>query len=225
MGGQYMYGNVISVKVVTCDGNTSSHAMWHYANWRLWGKTEDLLAWRGLSGFYRKEEIILEKTKLGGKISGQANKESGHIQRLGEVYGALAMIPGGWLYENRVKYGKLGGEAAVKLGVGACCMPRDERVALAKTIYAEGKGLASILPEERVEISTRAGIISGQLHKERGTGVCGIPPEEHSKRVANTNKQKWKCPECSYINIARHVNSHMAETHGLPKNAKLKITG
>jgi hypothetical protein len=112
-----------------------------------------------------------------------------------------------------------------ELGISAYKMPTEERSKLAKRIYEEGKALASFTPEERKRISTRAGEISGQLHKERGTGVCGISSEEHSERMANTNKQKWVCPMCGYTNIARHVNKHMLEEHNLPKNAKLRVIG
>jgi hypothetical protein len=58
MGGDYTEGNTIVVDVVQCNGNTASHAMWHYANWCLWGREGDRLAWRGLSGFLGKEELI-----------------------------------------------------------------------------------------------------------------------------------------------------------------------
>jgi len=72
-GGDYTEDNVISVEVVKCNGNTSSHAMWHYANWRLWGKLEDRLAWKGLAGFFSKEEIIRERFIIGGRRIGLRN--------------------------------------------------------------------------------------------------------------------------------------------------------
>ena len=64
MGGEYTEGNVISVEVTACNQSTANHVMWHYANWALWGKTEDFLAWKGLSGFYGKEEIIQEINRM-----------------------------------------------------------------------------------------------------------------------------------------------------------------
>lgn len=57
-GGEYTEENTILVEVIQCDLNRASHAMWHYANWRLWGREEDRLAWKGLAGFLNKEEII-----------------------------------------------------------------------------------------------------------------------------------------------------------------------
>ncbi len=67
MGGEYTDGNVIEVEVTNCSGFTANHVMWHYANWSLWGKEEDFLAWKGLAGFYGKEEIIREIYRVNGK--------------------------------------------------------------------------------------------------------------------------------------------------------------
>jgi dissimilatory sulfite reductase (desulfoviridin) alpha/beta subunit len=224
MGGKYEPGNVIAVEITACNTTTANHVMWHYANWLLHGKWEDQIAYKGLAGFYNKEEIIAKRNKLNGITQGAKNKDSGHTREIGKKYGALAMSEGGWLYENRVEYGALGYIAGI--GKPENRLSSEELSVLAKKTYAEGKGLASITSEERVEINKRAGKVSGQLHKERGTGVCGIPPEEHSERMANTNRQKWKCPKCDYENIARHVNNHMSEEHNLPKSFKLKmVTG
>jgi hypothetical protein len=223
MGGEYVEGNVISVEVTSCNKQTANHVMWHYANWQLRGKKEDLFAWRGLSGYYSKEELIAKKHSLRGEISGRKLRDSGFIQALGKKYGSKAMSPGGWLYKNRVEYGYLG----YKEGIGKIenRLSPEELSQLAKRTYQEGKGIASIDQERRTEISKRAGKISGNLHKERKTGVCGIPPKEHSERMSKTNQQRWVCPECDYKNIARHVNKHMLEKHNLPKSAKLKFEG
>lgn len=64
LGGDYQEGNVLEVNVTKCDKNTANHAMWHYANWLLWGNREDFIAWKGLAGFYSKEEIINEVMEL-----------------------------------------------------------------------------------------------------------------------------------------------------------------
>ena len=71
MGGEYAEGNVISVEVTNCNKQTANHIMWHYANWRLWGKIEDKIAWKGLAGQWGKEEIIGERIRLGGLASGK----------------------------------------------------------------------------------------------------------------------------------------------------------
>jgi hypothetical protein len=63
-GGEYVEGNVIEVEVVECNQQTASHAMWHYAEWKLHGKKEDFYAWKGLAGYLGKEEIIEELQNL-----------------------------------------------------------------------------------------------------------------------------------------------------------------
>jgi hypothetical protein len=73
MGGEYVPENVIEVEVSRCDKNVATHPMWHFANWQLWGREEDYLAWRGLSGYLGKEEIIKEKLKMGGKSTYASN--------------------------------------------------------------------------------------------------------------------------------------------------------
>jgi hypothetical protein len=104
-------------------------------------------------------------------------------------------------------------------------LSRKDRQNLAQRLYEQGKGLAAMTAEEKQAAAVAGGKTGGATNAKNGTGVCGIPAVEHSKRVTNTNKQKWECPACDYINIARHVNSHMAEIHGLPKSAKLKMVG
>ena len=112
---------------------------------------------------------------------------------------------------NAKKGASLGGKRCRELGVGLHALDHSAK---AKRLYAEGKGLAVITPEERIAISKRAGTRSGQLHKERKTGVCGISPEEHSKRMGETNKQRWVCDICGeFIGIAREVNRHIRNKH------------
>jgi len=221
MGGEYVEGNVIPVEVTQCDTNTANHVMWHFANWCLYGKAEDLLAYRGLSGFYSKEEIIEERLRLAGKKTGQMHVESGHIQEIGRISGKRAMAPGGWLYENRVEYGRLGYKAGI--GKPENRLTREQQSELAKRVWEEGKGLASLTTEQRKEIGRRGGEASGRLHRERGTGVCGIPTEERSRRMSETNYQRWGCPECEYTGIARCVNLHMKESHNLVKSSKIRL--
>ena len=42
----------------------TQHAMYHFANWQLWGAKEDWLAWRGLAGLIGKDEMMIEVGKL-----------------------------------------------------------------------------------------------------------------------------------------------------------------
>ena len=62
VGGTYVEGNVVSVSV-------TQHTMWHFANWQLWGREEDRLAWRGLAGIVGKEEIIRGISSANGKAN------------------------------------------------------------------------------------------------------------------------------------------------------------
>ena len=76
MGGQYVEGNVISVEVTSCDKQTANHTMWHFANWQLWGKAEDRLAWQGLAGFLNKEEVVEELMEEGRRKGRITNRET-----------------------------------------------------------------------------------------------------------------------------------------------------
>ena len=98
----------------------------------------------------------------------------------------------------------------------------EQRSEHGRKLWGEGIGLASISPDERVRISRANGVKVGQMFKDQKRGVCGIPPEEHSARMGNTNKQKWKCPECDYVSNARWMNAHMLKEHNLSSNAKVK---
>ena len=120
---------------------------------------------------------------------------------------------------NAKKGGAIGGKRCRELGVGWHALDHSAK---AKRLYAEGKALAAITPKERIQINKKAGSISGQLHKERKTGVCGILPEEHSKRMAQTNSQRWECPCCGFVGIARQVNAHMLHEHSLDRSHKKK---
>ena len=71
MGGEYTPENTLEVGVSLCNKNTSTHPMWHFANWQLWGRREDLVAWKGLAGLWGKEEIQSEKDRLGGMRGGE----------------------------------------------------------------------------------------------------------------------------------------------------------
>jgi hypothetical protein len=56
------------------------HAMFHYANWQLWGSEGDRIAYKALSGAIGKEEIIELVLSFAGKKGGQAAKESGQLR-------------------------------------------------------------------------------------------------------------------------------------------------
>ena len=75
MGGKYEPGNVIAVEITTCDTTTANHVMWHYANWLLHGKWEDQIAYKGLAGFYGKEELVDNLMQM-GRDKGKLNREA-----------------------------------------------------------------------------------------------------------------------------------------------------
>jgi len=72
LGGSNELQNLVEVSPI-------QHAMFHYCNWRLWGNTEDKIAWRALAGYSSKEEIIHQVISLAGKKCGKIAKESGQL--------------------------------------------------------------------------------------------------------------------------------------------------
>jgi hypothetical protein len=72
LGGSNELQNLVEVSPIR-------HAMFHYCNWRLWGNTEDKIAWRALAGYSKKEEIIHQVISLAGKKGGKIAKESGQL--------------------------------------------------------------------------------------------------------------------------------------------------
>lgn len=63
MGGTYEPSNVINLTI-------QEHAIWHYELWVYYGKSEDWVAWKCLSGCAKDPEVWFTKCGLGGaKIS------------------------------------------------------------------------------------------------------------------------------------------------------------
>ncbi len=60
--------------------SVTRHAMFHYANWQLWGSEGDLIAYKALAGVIGKEEIIEMVLSFAGKKGGQSAKESGQLR-------------------------------------------------------------------------------------------------------------------------------------------------
>ena len=67
MGGSNNKENLIEVTV-------ERHTMFHYCNWKLWGKEEDRIAWKCLSGQITLSEAQYAAVKLGAKKTGQVMK-------------------------------------------------------------------------------------------------------------------------------------------------------
>jgi hypothetical protein len=62
----------------------TQHAMWHFAEWQRKGSKEDFLAWKGLTGAMKMDEMAIELMKIGGSKGG---KSTGKL--LGEKYGPI----------------------------------------------------------------------------------------------------------------------------------------
>jgi hypothetical protein len=83
MGGSNEPANLVELTV-------EEHAEEHRLLWEKYGKHEDYVAWKAISGTIGKEELVSELCRLGGLKSGKTNKESGHmknIQKLGSSLG------------------------------------------------------------------------------------------------------------------------------------------
>ena len=159
MGGEYIEGNIISVAVTQCDKQTANHAMWHFANYQLWGKEEDRLAWKGLAGFLGKEEVIFEMMEEGRRrgretmrmlhedpeyLREKARKVHEQISRLDEE-------SPGWREEHGEKIKESGGP--------------DRSVETRKE-----KKLTMWDPEWQREMGGRG----GKSNKENETGFCNL---------------------------------------------------
>jgi len=183
-GGGYTEGNVISVEVVKCDGNTASHAMWHYANWRLWGKHEDRLAWKGLSGFMDKEAIIQEQNICLGKEQGRINVEEGR-----------GIFSKSYLESDKRKevHSSIGRKNGPKVGAQNSVLKR---------------GVCGQSLEKMVENGKKGGAIAGRQHAERNTGVCGQSLEKMRENARKATSQVWESTHDGFQSTAAGVASH-----------------
>ena len=59
----------------TVEVSITQHAMFHFAEWQLWGLKEDFLAWRGLAGISTKEELV-EELMILGREKGKQGREA-----------------------------------------------------------------------------------------------------------------------------------------------------
>lgn len=167
MGGEYVEGNVIQVEVTKCDGHTANHVMWHFANWQLHGLIEDFVAYRCLSGYYGKEEIIDLLLKEGRRRAHgeEARKKAGEtlkrkfednpdlrVQRSQEILKAFEIMDQespGWREELGYKIKESGGpQRSVQTR-------RDNKVGMFN-------------PEWQREMAGRA----GRSNARNGTGFC-----------------------------------------------------
>ena len=62
---QYMDGSNSADNIIKV--TRTQHVMWHYANWKLWGNTEDFIAYRGLAGTIPGHEIAQEVRSMNAR--------------------------------------------------------------------------------------------------------------------------------------------------------------
>ena len=55
----------------------TQHAMFHYCEWKLYGKRADYVAWKRLVGNLNDEELVHQKLIMGGENGGRKTKELG----------------------------------------------------------------------------------------------------------------------------------------------------
>ena len=77
-GRQYANNHPSNKKELT----VAEHAAAHKKLWEETGNEYDRIAYLALSGMIGKEEIILERARLGGSIQGKKNAQSGHMRRI-----------------------------------------------------------------------------------------------------------------------------------------------
>jgi len=162
-GGTNDIANLIEVEVVSCDKDTQCHAMWHFCEWQLYKLAEDYIAWRGLSGFMGREEIIersfktpkvIEGRRRGGKKSGANNVKSGHLKKIAPLGGKATMSK--ITPEEQSRRGRCYWDFATK----------DEKEERARKISETT--LLSMTQEKRKERSKKAGLAAAiSLTKEQ----------------------------------------------------------
>jgi hypothetical protein len=184
MGGEYVEGNVISVEVTACNKQTANHVMWHYANWRLWGKKEDEIAWKGLAGFYSKEELLEKYNYALGQEQGRKNVEFGRGIFSEEYLNS----------EKRRETNKsIGRKTGPRVGAQNAALKR---------------GVCGQSLEKMQENGRKGGAIVGRQHAERKTGVCGQSKEKMIENAKKCTSQVWVSTHDGFMSTASGVVSH-----------------
>lgn len=82
MGGTNDPSNLIELTV-------EEHANEHRLLYEKYGKHDDFVAWKALSGTIGKESLVAELMRLGSIKQGKANAESGHMSRIQKLGASL----------------------------------------------------------------------------------------------------------------------------------------
>tara|TARA_R110000868_G_scaffold408417_1_gene691608 strand:+ start:43 stop:969 length:927 start_codon:yes stop_codon:yes gene_type:complete len=128
--------------------------------------------------------------KIGGKIGGNKNVETGHIQKLGKEWG------------NKCKEEKIGvcGRSKEK-------MSEDGKKGGAIS-YEMGVGVHGISKEKRQEYGKKGGSVSGKITYELGLGIHALTTDQRKEIVAKTNSQRWMCEETGYVSTPAGLTSY-----------------
>jgi hypothetical protein len=70
--------DLTNIKMVTLE----QHAEEHKLLWEKYGRQEDFIAWRCLSGQISKEDLINEVRSMNGKRQGKINADSGFMKKI-----------------------------------------------------------------------------------------------------------------------------------------------
>lgn len=168
VGGTYEPSNVIEVEINNCiDNNISSHSIWHFCNWQLWGRPEDFCAWKGLAGTTGKEEIIETMHKEGVKRSVETNRRQKtgtfdpRIQRIGGEAAIRQRISRDPTYQSRV--GKIGGQKCVENRIGFCGFTFEQRSEQSKRVAS-----TLYLDPDHPELGHRTATALHRMQTKRG---------------------------------------------------------
>jgi hypothetical protein len=140
----------------------TQHAMFHYCEWKLYGKRADYVAWKRLVGNLNDEELVHQKLIMGGENGGRKVKELG--------LGIFAMSK-----EQRSEVSKRGGKIGGKIGG----LSRSEKKlnAAMKNIK---KAIENDTPEKARERGLKGGIKGNKSQREKF--------ENEGRTIA---EQKW----------------------------------
>jgi len=217
----------------------TQHIMFHYANWKLYGKKEDEIAWKGLSGHLNKEEIIQEKLSLAGKKAyelglGVHSRSKEEMTENGKKSGEKAKRLGLGIHsltpderkENSRKGGKISGEKNYELGIGIHSLTSDQKSQVGRKGGIKAKelclGFHSQSKEQRIENNKKA----GKKVKELGVGFFALTKEqmtENGRRGCSiTNSQKWKCLETDYVSTPAGLSRYQ-KSRGIDPSKRIRL--
>ena len=135
------------------------------------------------------KKLGLKFGKINGKKNGKKNVETGHIQKIGIIYG------------NKHKENK----------TGVCGLSKTQLIEIGRKsgykTYELGVGIHGLTAEQKTQNGRRGGKIggkiSGKMQYKLKIGIHAITKEERSeigkKSIEKVNSQKWMCLETGYI--------------------------